>query len=69
MVDTHDNGLGVVLDGSIVDATLHDVLGHLSGEETTSELTNIVRSKGTPLGFLEVTSSGGVHVVLVVEGV
>ena len=62
LVDTHDNGLGVILGRGGVDdllgTTIDDGLGGVLGKEDSSGLTDVVSTKGTPANFLRVTASG-----------
>ena len=60
--------LGRVRVYNLLGATLYYGLGHLLGEETTSELTSIVHYKSTPLYLLEATAVGSVQEGHVVEG-
>lgn len=63
LVDTHDDGLGVILGRGGVDdllgTSINDGLGLLLGEENTSGLADVVSTEGTPADFLGVTASGG----------
>mmetsp|Transcript_24858 Transcript_24858/g.34734 ORF Transcript_24858/g.34734 Transcript_24858/m.34734 type:complete len:222 (+) Transcript_24858:561-1226(+) len=61
LVDTHDNGLGIILGGGGVDdllgTSINDGLGGLLGEEDTGRLANVVSSEGTPADLLRVTAT------------
>ena len=63
LVDTHDNGLGIVLGRSRVDdllgTSINDGLGGLLGEEDSGGLADVVSTKGTPTDFLRITAAGG----------
>ena len=68
-VDTHDNGLGVILGRGGVDdllgTTVDDRLGGLLGEEDTGGLADVVGSEGAPSDLLGVTASGGLDLLSV----
>ena len=63
LVDTHDDGQGVILGGGRVDdllrTTVDDGLGLFLGEEDTSGFADVVGTEGTPADFLRVTAAGG----------
>ena len=69
LVDTHDDGLGVILARGGVDdllgSTVKDGLGLLLGEENTGGLANVVGTEGTPANFLGVTAAAGLDLVSV----
>ena len=73
LIDTYDNGLGVVIGKDIVNdllgAFVNGGLGSLLGEDPTSGITDIVLSKGTPPGLLGVAATGGVLLGYAVGGV
>ena len=61
LVNTHDNGLGVILSGGRVDnllgTSVNDGLGLLLGKEDSGGLANVVSSEGTPANLLRVTAA------------
>mmetsp|Transcript_16621 Transcript_16621/g.31483 ORF Transcript_16621/g.31483 Transcript_16621/m.31483 type:complete len:234 (+) Transcript_16621:634-1335(+) len=63
LVDSHDNGQGIILGRSRVDnllsSSVNDSLSLLLGEENSGGLTNVVSSECTPANFLGVTATGG----------
>lgn len=63
LVDTHNNGLGVILGRGRVDdllgSSINDGLGLLLGEEDTGGFADVVSAKSTPADFLRVTASAG----------
>ena len=67
LVDTHDNGLGVILGRGRVDdllgSSIKDGLGSLLGEEDSSGLANIVGTEGSPADLLRVTAAGSLDLV------
>lgn len=69
LVDTHDNGLGVILGRGGVDnllgSSIDDGLGSLLGEEDTGGLADVVGSEGSPTDFLGVAASGGLDLLSV----
>jgi len=69
LVDTHDNGLGVILGGSGVDdllgTSINDGLGLLLGEENTGGLADVVSTQGTPADLLGVTAAGSLDLLSV----
>ena len=68
-VDTHDNGLGVILGGGGVDnllgASIDDGLGRLLGEEDTGGLADVVSVEGTPADLLGVAAAGSLDLLAV----
>mmetsp|Transcript_4289 Transcript_4289/g.4790 ORF Transcript_4289/g.4790 Transcript_4289/m.4790 type:complete len:304 (+) Transcript_4289:309-1220(+) len=73
LVDTHDNGLGIILGGGRVDdllgTSIDDGLGGLLGEEDTGGLANVVSSEGTPADLLRVTATRSQDLVSVEDKV
>jgi hypothetical protein len=69
VVDTHDNGLGVILGRGGVDnllgSSIDDGLGLLLGEEDTGGLANVVGSEGTPADLRGVTAAGSLDLLSV----
>ena len=69
LVDTHDNGLGVILGGSRVDdllgTSIKDGLGGFLGKENSGGLADVVGPEGTPTDFLGVTASGSLDLLSV----
>merc|ERR1712087_661622 len=69
LVDTHDNGLGVILGRGGVDdllgSSIKDGLGGFLGEEDTGGLADVVGSEGSPADFLRITASGSLDLVSV----
>ena len=68
-VDTHNNGLGVILSGGRVDnllgTSINDGLGALLGEEDSGGLADVVSSEGTPADLLGVTAAGSLDLLSV----
>jgi hypothetical protein len=62
LVDTHDNGHGVILGRGRVDdllgTSIDDGLGRLLGEEDSSGLTDVVSTEGTPTDLRGVAAAG-----------
>mmetsp|Transcript_17365 Transcript_17365/g.31439 ORF Transcript_17365/g.31439 Transcript_17365/m.31439 type:complete len:222 (-) Transcript_17365:71-736(-) len=69
LVDTHDNGLGVILGRGRVDdllgTSIDDGLGGLLGEEDAGGFADVVGSEGTPANFLGVAAAGGLDLLAV----
>merc|ERR1719310_315468 len=69
LVDTHDNGLGVILGRGGVDdllgTSIKDGLGLFLGEEDSGGLANVVGTEGSPADLLRVTASGSLDLVSV----
>mmetsp|Transcript_4092 Transcript_4092/g.2470 ORF Transcript_4092/g.2470 Transcript_4092/m.2470 type:complete len:373 (-) Transcript_4092:86-1204(-) len=69
LVDTHNDGLGVILGRGGVDyllgTSVNDGLGLLLGEENSGGLANVVSSEGSPAYLLRVTATGGHDLVSV----
>lgn len=69
LVDTHDNGLGVILGRGRVDnllgSSINDRLGLFLGKEDTGGLANVVSTEGAPANFLGVAASGGLDLLSV----
>mmetsp|Transcript_27631 Transcript_27631/g.56627 ORF Transcript_27631/g.56627 Transcript_27631/m.56627 type:complete len:414 (+) Transcript_27631:378-1619(+) len=69
LVDTHDNGLGVILGGGRVDdllgTAINDGLGLLLGQEHTGGLAHVVSTKGTPPDLLGVTAARGLDLLAI----
>jgi hypothetical protein len=69
LVDTHDDGHGVILGGGRVNdllgSTIDDGLGRLLGEENTSGLTDVVSTESTPADLLGVTAARSLDLVSV----
>lgn len=69
LVNTHNNGLGVILSGCGVDnllgTSVNDGLGLLLGEEDSGGLADVVSSEGTPADLLGVTAAGSLDLVSV----
>mmetsp|Transcript_19479 Transcript_19479/g.40112 ORF Transcript_19479/g.40112 Transcript_19479/m.40112 type:complete len:372 (-) Transcript_19479:39-1154(-) len=69
LVDTHDNGLRVILGRGGVDdllgSSIKDGLGLFLGEEDSGGLADVVGSEGTPADLLGVTASGSLDLLSV----
>jgi hypothetical protein len=69
LVDTHDNGQGVILSGGGVDdllgTSIDDGLGGVLGEEDTGGLANVVSTEGTPADLLGVAAAGSLDLLSV----
>ena len=69
LVNTHDNGLGVILGRGRVDnllgTSINDRLGLLLGEEDSGGLADVVSSEGTPANLLRVTAAGSLDLLSV----
>mmetsp|Transcript_1324 Transcript_1324/g.2637 ORF Transcript_1324/g.2637 Transcript_1324/m.2637 type:complete len:394 (-) Transcript_1324:109-1290(-) len=63
LVDSHDDGLGVILGGcgvnDLLGASVNDGLGLLLGEEDSGGLADVVSSEGSPADLLGVAAAGG----------
>jgi len=68
-VNTHNNGLGVILGRSRVDnllgTSIKDGLSRLLGEEDSGGLADVVGSEGTPADLLGVTAAGSLDLLSV----
>ena len=69
LVDTHDNGLGVILGRGGVDdllgTSVKDGLGLFLGEEDSGGLANVVGTEGSPADLLRVTAARSLDLVSV----
>ena len=68
-VNTHNNGLGVILGRSRVDnllgTSIKDGLSRLLGEEDSGGLADVIGSEGTPADLLGVTAAGSLDLLSV----